>query len=124
MERVKGIEPSSRVGRHPHCGLCDWRGIVCSVLAIFCDCLNRRRTSAEILPPSSEPCALGKTGDQATPADVAHQNLLLRFGRRALLGFDLFQQLDGGQICAALPFQRPGPKLVRIRDAVIMLVAR
>ena len=59
---------------------------------------------------------------QAAPADLAHQNLLLRLSRWPLLRFELLQQLDGGQIRAALLLQRPSPNFVRLRDAVIVLI--
>jgi hypothetical protein len=49
---------------------------------------------------------------------------LLGFGRRAVLGFELLEQLDGREVVPALLFERAAAQLVGIGDAVVVLVTQ
>jgi hypothetical protein len=61
---------------------------------------------------------------EPTPPHVTHENSLLLRSRRAPLGFESFQQLDGREVILTFPFERTGPELVSGGNPIIVLVSK
>ena len=60
---------------------------------------------------------------QSTPADVTHQYALLLVRCRPSFGFQALEQLNGGEVLAALLFQRATSQAVSGRNSVVGVVA-